>query len=231
MGNYATYADVTGFKVDGSAVDLSSYTEAEVGASIDRIEEFIEYICNDVFYAKTQTFLVDGNGSHKLFFAMTTPYRSVTLTSVKELDFDGTTIKETFVEDTDFKKYDYYLETARRYPGMGARTGVTRGGVWPKGQKNIEIIGTWGHSSTPADIKHCVILLVLERLKPGSTRMASKDVKQVVWSDFTVTFSGSSSEGDLTGFVDVDRILSKYVNMSTMFVVTPSEPFDRGMEL
>ena len=92
-------------------------------------------------------------------------------------------------------------------------------------------MGTWGHSATPEDIKWCTTVLTIERLKPGTSKLTSRDVKQVNWSDYTVTFAGTSDEGNLTGFIDVDRILSKYVNVSSMFIPVPSEPFDRNIRL
>jgi hypothetical protein len=231
MGNYATASDVTSYKIDGSTVDLSAYTTAEIDTVITRTEEYIEYVTNDVFYSKTATFKFDGNGQNKLFFVPVTPLKLLTITSVKDLDFDGSTVIQTFVENTDYKKYDFFIETHRRYPNNDVRRGIGRGGNWPRGQKNIEVVGTWGHSATPEDIKWCTTVLTIERLKPGTSKLTSRDVKQVNWSDYTVTFAGTSDEGNLTGFIDVDRILSKYVNVSSMFIPVPSEPFDRNIRL
>lgn len=230
MGNYATNTDLTTFKVDGSVIDLSEYTTAEMDAAINRSESYIEYVCSDIFYSKTETMKFDGNGNFKLFFMPQSAFALLTVTTCKEVDIDGTVL-DTFVEETDFIKYDYYVETSRSYPNDSARRGVTRGGRWPKGQQNIEIVGTWGRSSVPEDIKYITTLLTIERLKPGTTKQTARDVKQVVWSDFTVTFTGNSDTENLTGFIEVDRILEKYVNTAPMFFVTPSEPFNRGFEL
>jgi len=230
MGNYATYAEVIAIKIDGSVVDVSSYTEAEVDDVIDRIEDQIEYLTSDIFYSKTATYRFDGNGNYKLFFQPQLAYKLLTIVACKELDIDGTVL-DTFTENTDFVKYDYYIETARSYPGDSVRRGITRGGRWPKGQRNMEVEGTWGASSVPPDIKYITIILTLERLKPGSTKMTARDVKQVVWSDFTVTFTGESGMANLTGFIEVDRILEKHINTVSMFFVVPSEPHSGGIEL
>ena len=231
MGNYASVAEVKAFKVDGAVIDVSEYTDDEITAAIERTEEYINYVCSDIFYEKTETILFDGNGQHKLFFITTSPYKLLEITTCKEVDIDGSTVLDTFTEGTDFIMYDYYIETARHYPSDSPRRGFTRGGKWPRGQKNIQIVGKWGRASVPKDIKYVTILLTLERLKPGCTKQTARDVKQVVWSDFTVTFTGKSDSANLTGFIEVDRILEKYINTAPMMFVTPSEPFDRHIQL
>ena len=104
MGNYATVSDVQAFKIDGSVIDLTSYTNDEIEAEIGFAENLIEEICEDVFYSKTQTLTFDGTGNVKLFFFPKVKIRLLTVTSLKELDLDGTTVLDTFDENIDFKK-------------------------------------------------------------------------------------------------------------------------------
>jgi len=148
-----------------------------------------------------------------------------------EVDLDGTTVLDTFVEDDDFKLYPFYLETARDFPGDSPRRRFGSGGVWPKGQNNIVLTGTWGHEVVPPEIKRATILLVLERLIPGSTRTAPKDVTQAVWNDFTITFKGGEMAGRETGFAEVDRLLMRHVNWINAFQVVPDEKqlYDGGL--
>ena len=68
MGNYAANADVTGHKINGKTIDLSQFTSSEITAEIAVVEEIIEGICEDIFYAKTETLYFNGNGRTKLFF-------------------------------------------------------------------------------------------------------------------------------------------------------------------
>ncbi len=165
MGNYAANADVTGFKIDGSTIDLTQYTSGEITTEIAFAETMIEEICEDIFYSKTETNTFNGTGNVKLFFMPKVKARLLTITSVKELDLDGSTVLDTFTENTDFKAFPFYLETARSYDGDAPRRRFGTGGSWPKGQNNIQIVGTWGHSSVPVDIERATILLTFKLLK------------------------------------------------------------------
>ena len=220
MGNYVTHDEVLAFKVAGSVVDLSAYTHGELDTEIALFESLVEAICNDIFYSKTEAVQINGSGTAKIFFYPVVPYRLMSITSVKEYDTDLTTLLETYVEGEDFVKFDYYLETVQWYPGDSPRRRFTAGGTWPKGQKNIAVAGAWGRSSVPAEIKRAVILLVLERLIPGSTGIVGTSIKQASWPDFSITFGGESV-GMSTGFVEVDRLLELHVNRIGMFQVVP----------
>lgn len=219
-GNYAAISEVKAYKIAGTVVALTSYTDAEIGAKIALAEALIETITGDIFYVKTETNLFDGNGLTRLFFPPEVPYRLLSVTRVREYDLDGTTVLDTFVEDEDFKSYPYYLETALELAEDTPRRRFGTGGVWPKGQDNIEIVGTWGRSAVPADIREATILLTLEDLIPGSTGMGPADTQQITWPDFSVTFHGAEF-GQQTGFAKIDRILARHLNHSSMFLAVP----------
>lgn len=223
MGNYASVSEVQGFKIDGVTTDLTAYSSAEIEAEISFAETLIEEICEDVFYSKSATHTFDGTGNVKLFFMPKVKYRLLTATSVKELDLDGTTVLDTFTENVDFKLYPFYVETSRYVEGDSPRRRFGTGGVWPTGQNNIQIVGTWGHSAVPAEIKRATILLALERLKPGSTNQTPGDVRSIGWDDFRVSFkaSGASNTYSETGLNEVDRILRRYLNDVDLFLSVP----------
>lgn len=223
MGNYASNADVSGFKLDGSTVDLTQYSSAEITAEIDFAENLIEEVCEDIFYAKTVTHTFDGTGNVKLFFMPKIKYRLLTVTSLKELDLDGSTVLDTFTENVDFKRYPFYVETSRYIEGDSPRRRFGTGGVWASGQNNIQIAGTWGRSAVPAEIKRATILLTLERLKPGSTNQTPGDVRSIGWDDFRISFksSGPANTYSETGLNEVDRILRRYLNDVDLFLSVP----------
>jgi hypothetical protein len=215
-GNYASVAQVKALKVDGAVVGLSAFTDAEIGDEIALVEELIEKLTNDIFYTKTETNYFDGNKDIALFFAPRVAYQLISVTTCKDVDIDGTVL-ETFTENDDFVKYSHSIEVSTAWSGDRPRRGVFRGGVWPFGQKNIEVAGTWGRATVPAAIKRVTIWLTLEKLVPGSTNMSNADVSQISWPDFTMSVRGDLF-GKLTGYVEVDRILEDYMNFSDMFM-------------
>ena len=226
MGNYVTSDEVKAKKVAGKVVDLTAYTDAEIDAEIESTELAIEALTGDIFYEKTETNLFDGNGLTQLHFVPKIPYRLLTITTLKELDIDGTTVLDTFVEGDDYKQYPFYVETTLTVDGDSPRRRFGTGGVWPKGQNNIEIAGTWGRAEVPTDIKKAATLLTIESLMPGSARLTHNSVKQATWSDFTVTFKGlgaDEAKGLSTGFLEIDLILERYTNFSSLFLAVPNE--------
>jgi hypothetical protein len=228
MGNYVTAAAIRAYKVAGNTVDLTSYTDDDINDEIEVVEQQIETVCNDIFYLKTVTNLFDGNGLTELFMPPTVTYRLLTVTSLTELDVDGSTVLDTFVEGKDFKLYPYYVQTTLAVDGDTPRRRFGSGGVWPKGQSNISIAGTWGRVTTPAMIKKAAKLLTLENLIPGSAGLATRDVSQAVWPDFTVTFKGTDDVGASTGFAEVDRLLRDHINWVDMFNVVPNKRSQYG---
>jgi hypothetical protein len=237
MGNYATVAEVKAFKVDGSVVDLTGYTDAEIEVEIGLAEDIIEGICNDIFYEKDEVLRFDGNGLTRLFFKPLVTYKLLSINSVKEYDLDGTTVLYDYVENEDYKRYDFYIETAREYwdelysPRKRSQFNFGYDFVWPKGQKNIVVDGTWGNEEIPPAIKRATILLTLEKLIPGSAGLSTpSDVTQASWSDFTISFStGGNDYGDTTGYPEIDRLLYKHINWINLFNAIPAqkETYDR----
>lgn len=219
MSNYTTVNDVKAYKVNG-VVALASglYTDNEIQDAIDLTESLIEKITGDVFYSLTATYLFDGSGEITQYFPPDIPYKLLTVSTVKELDFDQTTVLHTYTENYDYVRYAHFLQTSIAYPDDRPRRVFGRGGVFPKGQKNIQVAGTWGYSTTPLPITEATILLTLERLMPGSTKMNRRDAQTVQWDDFRITFRGTGLDTRLTGFTEIDRLLEGYINYSGLFL-------------
>lgn len=224
MGNYATIAQVKAFKVQGVVAPLTgAYSDSEIEDEITIAEAVIEAICGDQFYDEAATYKFDGNGLTKLFFQPTVPFRLLSVTTVKDYDVDGSTVLYTYTEGTDFKVYDYYLETARSFAGDSPRRRFGSGGVWPKGQENIVIDGTWGRAAVPPEITRATILMALERMLPGFCELSPTDVVQASWDDFQITVKGEELVGQSTGFLQVDILLSRFINHVGMFQVVPNK--------
>ena len=220
--NYATVSEVKTFKVNGVvALPALLYSDGEIEAEINLMEEWIEKITGDIFYSKTATYKFDSFGKDCLFFPPRVSYSLLSITTCKEVDTDGTVL-DTLVEGQDFIKFPHHLEVVRNFPEDSPRRWF-RGGIFPSGQLSIQVEGTWGATTCPLAIKRAVILLTLERLKKGSTKMTPGEVSSVQWPDFSVSFrqaggDGQSYLGKNTGFVEVDRLLSDYINYAGLFL-------------
>lgn len=224
MSNYVSVAELQAFKINGEVIDLSMFTSDELQDALDEAEEIIERLTGDWFYSKTIDQLYDGNGLFELFFYPEVPSKVIALTSVEEVDDDGTTVLHTFTEDTDFKLYDHYIRELHLSGGLDSpRLNLRTSGRWPIGEKNIRVQGTFGNFPTPLPIIKATKYLALESLLSGSTSLAPYDVIQAVWSDFTTTFRGDSASDDsmTTGFRAIDRWIQPYVNYVDMFLAVP----------
>jgi hypothetical protein len=221
---YATVANVRAFKVNGSVIDLTMFTDAEIEEDIALASSFIDLLCNTRFYQASSTVTYDGNGLTELYFYPEMVAPCISITSVQELDVDGTTVLDTFVEDDDFKLYAHYLGMVKS-TDQRPRLRIQGRGVWPQGEQNIKVVGVFGHSGVPLEIKRATILLTLERLLPGSANIAPKDVTQASWPDFTVTYRGGAgvTVGSTTGYPEVDRLLFQHVNPVDMFLAVPND--------
>lgn len=233
MSKYVTIAELKAFRPPGSTttVDFSSFTDPELLQILDDVEAFFETETKNIFYKKTDTVRADGNGRPILFLPQNAQYYYPVLEvdSVKEVELDGTEIDE-YTENNDFFIRGHELEMDATVSTI--RSSIGKGGVWPKGRRNIEIVGKFGMETTPLDIKRAVSLYAICQ-SVGSSKAGlgeggssvGKDKVQQVWNDYTVTYRGrgSSTEqkqediSNITGYLEIDRILSKYINYSGMF--------------
>ncbi len=224
MSNYVTIAELKACKIGGEIVDLSMFTDAEIQAALDEAEAMIEYLLGDWFYPKSVTQLIDGNGEYELYFFPLIPARCISLTSVLEVDVDGSTVLTTYTEDEDFKLYTHYIRMFHLSGDIDSpRVQIFRGGRWPRGEQNIQVIGSFGWADAPPMIIKATKYLALESLLPGSTNTARQDVSQASWPDFTITFRGDTGQGGAftTGYPEIDRWLQPYLNVVDMFMAVP----------
>lgn len=222
MGNYIDTEYLNCYKLPGGiAPDLSAYTETEINSLITKYEELVETYTNDIFYSKTATYYFDGSGKYFLYFWPTVSYKLITITSVQDVNEDDSQVIQTYVENTDFKKYTYHIELFEYFDSV--RTSIFRGDGWPRGQKNIKVVGTWGLATTPTEIKEAVALLVLKEIDPQGVNLTSMNgIKRAEWDDFEIEFTTYSGNTNInsTGYLEIDRILNKYIRADLPFSTT-----------
>jgi hypothetical protein len=230
--NYLSVASLQAAKgPGGEAISLSNYSDPELEAMINLAETLVEQVTNNIFYPLTATYFFDGSGRPVLFFPPMVNYPLVSITGVWEVDDDGTTVLDSYTEDDDYKRYAHYLEFFQEADTVRKR--VIRGEWWPRGSKNIKVTGVWGAATVPPEIAHAVKLLVLHEAAPGALNTTPSGVQHITWPDFSVRFveprrggnpTSVGQAGASTGIVEVDRILSRYVNYADLFMTTEPEP-------
>ena len=232
MGNYITVESLRAYRPRGSssALSFTNWTDDQLDDVIDLVEKTVEDLTKDIFYSKSDTIYFSGNNRLELFIFPVIKYKLLTVVSCQEVTFSEEVLR-TFVEGTNFKIKDYSLVYAYN-TGVSARVDLNAG-VWPGGKDNIKVVGTFGSVTVPEPIiEACHMLAVINTLGPfsagigtGGDSLAGK--KQEVWTDYTVTYSGNDftslhkQQGvdNLTGYMEVDRILSQYINNVDLFMV------------
>lgn len=225
MPRYITASELLTYPLPGGiVVDLSAYTTAQLELIIDRMESQIDSICNDKFAPSTETHLFNGSFKDTLFFPPKVPYKLNTLTSCQEVEEDGTTVVATYALNDDIKAFPHYITFFNYSPTV--RKYLFKGGIFPKGVSNIKIVGSWGHATTPPDIKYVAAMLSFAYIAPEVVKFDSPFTKRVQWDDFEIEFKERMSPplSNGTGFLQLDHILSRYINRSDLFLTTNRDP-------
>ncbi len=220
MGNYLTVSNLRSTVFPGGKiVDFSNYTNSQLETIIGRVETLIERITNDIFYPKTETYFFDGSGKPELYFTPLVPYKLLTLTSAQEVDDDPTKVLDTLTENKEFKKFPHALVMFSDYDTR--RKKVLRGEWFVKGLKNYKLTGVWGNLETPKEIEYVTALLAGREIDPTTVQLSPSNVKRIDWPDFEIEFRSDASAEvykQSTGFLEIDRILARYINYSNSFV-------------
>lgn len=156
MGNYITLEQVKGeLKLQGESND------AIITGIIEDAEEAIELFCDRQFYATTATRYFRGAGS-KLFID-----DLLSVTTFK-LDEDGDGTFESTLAATDYVLFPLNKDPKR---WVEISDDSDYGGFAAGRKKGVQIVGSWGYSSTtPKPIKRATLMQVCrwyERRKSG----------------------------------------------------------------
>jgi hypothetical protein len=218
-------------------LDFSDFTDAALSDIIDDAEALIERATNDRFYRFTDTIFSDGNGGTSLDLPAHAafPYKILSLTSVEEVDFDQTTVLTTYAEGVDFRQDGGHYLYVDTNSSPSARTFFSNTRFWPSGQRNIKIVGDFGHDPTPNGIVRATALLSIA-WSIGSEFMGldanagGTTIKQEQWQDYFVTFGLSEANSErmtsgvpnITGYLEIDRILGQYMNYAGFMSAPPT---------
>ena len=202
MANYTTEVEV---EKDGNSYDTPDFTVA-----VTMADAWIDKICVDHFLPTSLTLLIDGRGENILSFLPYTLLKSITITTVKDLD-DDPDLSFTEVAhppgkvsgNYEFYKYDHFLKRADPLE------------IWPTGFKNIEVVGSFGWSEAPSAIMQASTLLTRMILDPDSD--LDMTALSVRIGDLSYTRPQVPEDlREMTGISAVDRILRLYQNPALM---------------
>jgi len=212
--SYCSYEDVVGL---GSEFSLpTGWTKTNVESLITDVEfEINDLLQDDYSTPTTETFICDGENTSLMQMGRYTKKPIISISSI--------TWRESTAEDwdstnnwdsSDFYADKYFIEAT----GANVSARYSTRDKFVKGTRNYRIIGSFGHSSVPAQIKFLTVLMVRERLKPGY--LNEMDLKSVSWSDYTVSFSNNkSSIQSYTGYPILDKIINRYRNKDSYLAV------------
>ena len=201
-------ADAAGNYVDESLIDnwADGATTAQKQAVIDRMEEQIEKITHDLFYAANFDIKLDGTGKNRLFLGLKPDIISVTSIKVLEVTLDSSWW--SYDKNSVFLN----LESASGYLAekhwLLKQTDETV--LFPRGYDNVHVVGTAGHSSCPKAIEQAAIIMCRDDNDPtlythyyrGQERLGD--------------FSYSSDEKPLTGIREADLLLRLHIKRKAL---------------
>jgi len=211
-GNYISKADLQTY-----GVDLGSYTDAAILEFIQTAESLIEKYTKTRFYSGSLTLYLDGKGNSYLYFAPVTHLKCLTVVSVDIWDRD-----DGVSEDSLTTPGDYILHSDGEYllrAGGGSTKRMTESDpyylIWPVGQENVKVVGTFGESAVPKPIKWACALLVAKRIHPDFSGLYEN--VSIKWPDFAVTRASTGRRiKTVTGIPSVDSVINAYKRTSLM---------------
>jgi hypothetical protein len=186
-------------------------TDAAITSTIARMSQRFDDLTGDHFSTQTPvTLTLSGNGSRILDL----PRRTTALTSVSITDYAGTSTVQAAGVDrlhsslnsagsawTSPGSLDWIEITPNNFLA-GASFGLGYG--WPAEPNSVTVVGTFGWTVTPTDVKRAVALMVYDHFKPVADPLR----RTIAWASGDAQFSRDQSKP--TGLPEVDQIISDY---------------------
>ena len=187
-GNYISESDVLNWPEDISDTDKQT--------TIDMVEQLIELITHDYFYAADFDVTVDGNGKDRLYLGLIPDILSITSITVAEtvLATSSYTFDKNFVMIDSGVTFDIELDIIRG-----------DGGMFPRGYNNINVVGTYGWTACPEAIKRAAIILARHENNPDEYTTYMSGGERIG------PYSYQTTERPLTGVLEADRLLKLYI--------------------
>jgi hypothetical protein len=176
-------------------------------------EERIEKITHDFFYSKAFDIKINGNGKDQIFIPFMANVLTVTALYVWGISIDSAiwTYSERSVLLDLESSGGGWAEFRHLLKEWGSSV------LFPRGLKNVRIVGTCGWSSCPMDIRKAAAMMVMDGFD---------ETLYDHWRAGSLSLGGDVSYSNPkrvhTGILPVDRILDRYVRRRPMMSTTGS---------
>jgi len=203
----------------GLPLSTGEASDAQLGAAVTRLAQRIDDWTNDHFESESLTLEMDGTGTSRLYL----PKRCTAVTSVKIRDEDGTlgTAEAAAVYRLTSSLYSSgskrldgsgldYIDIVPNGDGLATLpAGYGDVYTWPCGPQTVQVVGTFGWTTTPGDIKRALALMVWDHFKP--LRNDLRRSSRVSTADTTQEFIPvDPASGVYTGIQEADAIIAAY---------------------
>lgn len=193
---------VLGYPTCCSEISTLSCSNAAVQKQLEITIEQIEAITGTQFCPREACYDFNGDGTKELFFNSKTMDSMVSLTSVVQKNFDGTTTTLTPTAYENVLRFDSEVST-----------------VFECGKGNIKVCARWGEAM-PAAVEKVIVYMTLENLQPGILGLHRNDglMDTITWEDVSLKYntSGSSEFNPYsTGFLELDQLLFPHIPTSS----------------
>lgn len=218
VGGYIDVAEIRSTYLPDSLLD-----DSDINILIAEGTEYAEKYTGQWFGARALTINVDGTGAPYLIL----PYTIRTVESLTvvhgsptiELDVDNFVIKGRWLVHKNYLPYPWTMDNAGCFI-----CGCTFGDIFPRGQDNIEVVGTFGtFADVPVLIKRAVGLWVMHagrddhRTSAAAYNFETESVEQHSYGlrhlNEGIKISGAS------GINEVDHLLNLFLSSGKVIVI------------
>jgi hypothetical protein len=212
---YLTYAD---FRTASIAeyclgIDLTSTeaSDALMTAAIARMSQRFNDYTDDVFEPESLTLELDGEGTARLLL----PKRCTSVTTLKLRDSSGTLGSAEAA--AAYRLHSSLYASGSKRMGEWDFLEVVPGGsglsdgtyVFPEGPQTCQIVGSFGWTTTPGDVKRAVALMVYDHFK--GVRADIRAAESVSANNVIVRYAQPDpANGIWTGINECDAIIRDY---------------------
>lgn len=191
----------------------SGYVTIDKREAIQLEEERIERITHDFFYSKAFDVKLNGNGKNQIFLPFRPDVLSVTYVYIWAISLDSALW--TYDKRSVFQNLETsggsWAELRHLLKEWGSSA------LFPPGKMNVRIVGTYGWSSCPKDIRSAAAMMIMDRFD---------ETLYDHWREGSFGIGGDMSYNNPkrthTGILKVDRILDRYVRRRPLLSATGS---------